>query len=230
MFRSESDFLLQLQHTSPAAASSSTRRHPQQSSDALVQMYMLLPLAGTWRVTAGWGKSTLQHIGDVVAVDCSNPQIDHVVSRSHQVGDGRALEQVVADTPVQPHVLEQVVADTPVQPRLVLPEAFGSDDDEPTAPVFPAQSESNASVFDACGDVEGAEMEHVLWLQGGAAARSGGSNGSSEAHVYTHSGERPSRHASRCSNRLWRDLTPAQAKRCPSLFSALELSQTSSKS
>jgi hypothetical protein len=225
MFRSESELLLQLQHTSPASA----RRHPQQSSDVLLHMHVLLPLAGTWRVTAGLGMSMLQHIGDVVAVDCSNPHFAHDASRSHQVVDA----------------LHQAVAQAPLQPRLVLPEAFGSDDDEPqqddlikareepkeknelqklhlqaenelrkhqyelhqleaelTPPLVPAQSESHASVFDACGDVEGAEIEHVLCVQGGGVARSSASNSSREVDVYTHSGNRPPRYASRCSNRL----------------------------
>jgi hypothetical protein len=232
MFRSESELLLQLQHTSPASA----RRHPQQSSsDVLLHIHVLLPLAGTWRVTAGLGMAMLQHIGDVVAVDCSDSHFDHVASRSQQVDDA----------------LHQAVAHAPVQPRLVLPEAFGSDDDEPqqgdlikareelkeknelqklhleaedqlrkhqyelhqleaelTPPLVPAQSESHASVFDACGDVEGAEIEHVMWVQGGGVARSSASNSSREVDVYTHSGDLPPHYASRCSNRLWRDLTP----------------------
>jgi hypothetical protein len=249
MFRSESELLLQLQHTSPASA----RRHPQHSGDVLLHMHMLLPLAGTWRVTAGLGMSMLQHIGDVVAVDPSNPQFDHVASRSHQEVD----------------VLHQAVAHAPLQPRLVLPEAFGSDDDEPQqddlikareelketvelqklhlqaenelrkhqyelhqlkAELTPPLVTSHASVFDACGDVEGAEIEHVMCVQGAAAARSSASNSSREADVYTHSGDRPPHYAPRCSNRLWRDLTPAQARLCLSLFSALGLLQTSSRS
>lgn len=174
VFRSESDLLLQLQHTTPPAPPVAAR-HPQQSSDVLVQMYMLLPLTGTWRVTAGWGKSMLQHIGDIVAVDCSNPQPHLHVSTSHQVADS--------------HALQQAVADTPPRPRLVLPEAFGSDDDEPTAPVLPAQFESNDSLFDALDDVEGAEVEHVLCVQGAAVARSSVTNSSREADAYTHSGD-----------------------------------------
>ena len=213
MFRSESDLLLQLQHTTPPAPPAAVR-HPQQSSDVLVQMHVLLPLAGTWRVTAGWGKSMLQHIGDVVAVDCSNPQPDLLVSTPHQVEDG--------------HALQQAVADTPPRPRLVLPEAFGSDDDEPTSPVLPAQSESNASLYDALGDVEGAEVEHVLCVQGAAVARSSGSN--READAYTHSGDlsftlpQPS-----LTRAKYFRAHPCmqQAARCLSLFSARGLLQTS---
>jgi hypothetical protein len=154
----------------------SSRLQPERS-DVLLQVRVMLPLAGTWRVTAGFENAMLKHIGDVVAADY--------------------VEQVSKDveSPYLPKDVKTVASGnfnaTFQQQRLQLPEAIESDDDEPLTPSSAPPPDTAAGMCVGVEDVEGAEVEHVLCVKGAGLADGDAETKTNEAKTvfsYTHAG------------------------------------------
>ena len=159
-----------------------------QNGDVLMQVQVQLPVAGTWRVTAGLENSMLLHIGDVVAVDSAAEVLEQPVSSS--VSIETQLRQVAdCNTGLQ-------------QSRLQLPDVLGDDHDErlvPTA-VPSSTTDDDAAEADGMGFADGAAVQHVLCVQGAGLLDAVSENSAgAAAFSYTHSGDGVAR---RCCARL----------------------------
>lgn len=135
---------------------------PLQRGDVLLQLQVQLPVAGTWRVTAGLGNSMLLHIGDVILVNPSAKEVEHIPNHSLSAIGGQ-------------------------RQRVQLPEAFESDSDEPHS-----ASRDLASAHDvlAADGPDGVQVDYVLCVRGaGFVVDKGESNCDVKtAQSYTHSG------------------------------------------
>ena len=144
----------------------------------LVQMRVQLPFAGTWRVTAGLEQSMLLHIGDLVAVDSA----------------ARVYEQRRSSSlPTEGQLHSAADFNMPLQhQRLQLPEAIESDGDEPLVPSDAPSLDAEALAHCGGEDIEGAEVDHVLCVQGAGLANGSEHSAGERAEralSYTHSGE-----------------------------------------
>ena len=129
----------------------------------LMQLQVQLPLAGTWRVTAGLGNSMLLHVGDGVSVR-SATECEQLPFNSSSAFGGQ-------------------------RPKVQLPEAFGSDDDEPLLsgsgddPVALRCAHGSDVDADVEGEV-GVGVEDELSVRGAGVATETGT----PLLSYTHSG------------------------------------------
>jgi hypothetical protein len=151
-----------------------------QNGDVLVQVQVQLPVAGTWRVTAGLENSMLLHIGDVVALDSAAEVLEGPVSSS-------------VSTETQPRAVSDGSGNTGLQQnRLQLPEVLGDDHDERVVPAAAPSSatDDEAADADGLGFADGAAVQHVLCVQGAGLLDAVSENSAGEAAFsYTHSGD-----------------------------------------
>jgi hypothetical protein len=146
----------------------SSKRQVLKCGDVLMQLQLLLPFAGTWRVTASLGDSMLQHVGDIVAVNTTV----------------QASEQQLR-APLDQH--HHPSADTLSQRKTIqLPDAFGSDDEQPPPPFEAPASADEVRVSGATEAIQGCDVEYVLCVRGAGAVTDVGN----DMQCYTHSGSR----------------------------------------
>ena len=130
---------------------------PLHGGDVLMQLQVQLPLAGTWRVTAGLGNSMLLHVGDVVSVR-SAQECEQLPFNSSSAFGGQ-------------------------RPKVQLPEAFGSDDDEPLLSGSDDNPVASSCAHGSDGDA-GVGVEDELAVRGAGVVSETGT-----PHLsYTHSG------------------------------------------
>ena len=165
----------------------------QQSGDELMHLQVELPFAGTWRVTAGFGDSMLQHAGDVVAADAA--AAPEGMRTSSEAAAGKQPWSVVDALQLTQAAAGMDGGKVVQRQRLQLPEAFDSDDDKPIAPAIHPDPPNG---FPACGGAgagQATEIEHVLCVKGAGVANHGSAGGSGvgsgASMSYTHSGPAP---------------------------------------
>ena len=148
------------------------------SGDVLVQVQVQLPVAGTWRVTAGLENAMLLHIGDVVALDSAAEVLEERVSSSVSIEtQPRAVADGSGNTALQ-------------QNRLQLPEVLGDDHDERQVPAPSSTTDDEAADADGLGFADDAAVQHVLCVQGAGLLDAVSDNSAGEAAFsYTHSGD-----------------------------------------